>query len=363
MNIIDLFSGCGGLSLGFKWAGFKTVLAVDNFKDANETLTKNLGHDTSDQTLSSDSGKIIKAMLGNSNIDGIIGGPPCQGFSTVGTMDINDPRNSLYLAFKSVVEEYRPRFFLIENVANILKMGRGQFARGIVSELSELGYNVSKPAILNSADYGVPQNRKRAFFIGVRDGWYDYPDASYSYVSTKDALDDLPLVKYGFSGTSPVEYRTDPKNNFQMMMRNDSKMVYNHNYTNHTSQTQKIISMIPDGGKITDIDPKYWKIRNYNKAFQRMNSKEPSHTIDTGHRNYFHYSENRIPSVRECARIQSFPDNYIFYGSKTSQYRQIGNAVPPILAKNIAENLHPNSISAINKYNINEQLEFQLNEK
>ena len=118
--------------------------------------------------------------------------------------------------------------------------------------------------------------------------------------------------------------------------------------------------MIPDGGKISSIDSKYWKIRKYNKAFQRMNSKEPSHTIDTGHRNYFHYSENRIPSVRECARLQSFPDDYIFYGSKTSQYRQVGNAVPPLLAEKIAINLKPNKISMRNKTLINEQIASQL---
>ena len=119
-------------------------------------------------------------------------------------------------------------------------------------------------------------------------------------------------------------------------MRGNSDILFNHEPTRHTDQTKEIISMIPDGGNISDLPKEYWNVRKYNKAFQRMNSKLPSNTIDTGHRNYFHYKENRVPSVRESARIQSFPDSYEFLGSKTSQYKQVGNAVPPLLAKVVA---------------------------
>ena len=122
-------------------------------------------------------------------------------------------------------------------------------------------------------------------------------------------------------------------------MRINSTGLYNHEPTNHSQQTKEVISMIPDGGKISDLPEEYWNIRKYNKAFQRMNSKLPSNTIDTGHRNYFHYAENRVPSVRESARIQSFPDNFVFTGSKTSQYKQVGNAVPPLLAEKIAKKI------------------------
>ena len=131
-------------------------------------------------------------------------------------------------------------------------------------------------------------------------------------------------------------YKDNEVSEYQKLMRKDSDMIYNHNETKHTEQTKNIISMIKDGGRISDLPEEYWGIRKYNKAFQRMNSKEPSHTIDTGHRNYFHYKENRVPSVRECARIQSFPDKFVFIGSKTSQYKQVGNAVPPLLAEEIA---------------------------
>ena len=122
-------------------------------------------------------------------------------------------------------------------------------------------------------------------------------------------------------------------------MRKNSKRIINHENTNHEDQTISVISKIRDGGTIHDLDKKYWEIRKYNKTFQRMNSKLPSLTIDTGHRNYFHYKANRIPTVRECARLQSFPDNFVFKGSKTSQYKQVGNAVPPLLSELFAKNL------------------------
>ena len=122
-------------------------------------------------------------------------------------------------------------------------------------------------------------------------------------------------------------------------MRKNSKGIYNHQITKHSYQTKEIISLIPDGGKIKDLPKEYWEIRKYNKAFERMNSKQPSNTVDTGHRNYFHYSKNRIPTVRENCRLQSFSDSFIVLGSRTSQYKQIGNAVPPLLAKAIAEEI------------------------
>jgi DNA (cytosine-5)-methyltransferase 1 len=119
-------------------------------------------------------------------------------------------------------------------------------------------------------------------------------------------------------------------------MRKGSTLVMNHEPTKHSDKTVEIISMIPDGGSIKSLPSKFWEVRKFNKAFQRMNSKQPSLTIDTGHRNYFHFKENRIPTVRESARIQSFPDSFEFLGSKTSQYMQVGNAVPPLLAYEIA---------------------------
>ena len=132
-------------------------------------------------------------------------------------------------------------------------------------------------------------------------------------------------------------YLCGPQNEYQKWIRNDSQIVLNHQITKHSDQTKQIISMIPNGGKIKDLPREYWEIRKYNKAFERMSSTRPSNTVDTGHRNYFHYSENRIPTARENARLQSFPDTFEFLGTRTSQYKQIGNAVPPLLAYAIAQ--------------------------
>ena len=136
-----------------------------------------------------------------------------------------------------------------------------------------------------------------------------------------------------------MDYRCEPQNEYQKLMRNNSKTVKNNQITIHSEQTKNIISMIPDGGKIKDLPPEFWTVRKYNKAFERMGSKRQSNTVDTGHRNYFHYSENRIPTVRENARLQSFTDDFEFLGSKTSQYKQVGNAVPPLLAQAVAEEI------------------------
>lgn len=173
--------------------------------------------------------------------------------------------------------------------------------------------------------------------MGVKNRDFIFPKVFDYKVSSSDALSDLPSLESLdlFSGY----YLTEPQNKYQKMMRQSSDEILNHEPTKHTDQTRKIISMIPDGGKISDLPEEYWNVRKYNKAFQRMNSKLPSNTIDTGHRNYFHYSENRVPSVRESARIQSFPDDFEFIGSKTSQYKQVGNAVPPLLARVIAEEI------------------------
>ena len=153
-------------------------------------------------------------------------------------------------------------------------------------------------------------------------------------VSTSMAIDDLPSLKSKLSSKS---YDKEAHNEFQKLMRKDSTVLLNHEGTQHTEQTINIISLVPDGGGIKDLPEEYYKVRNYNNAFRRMDSKKPSNTIDCGHRNYFHYKENRVPTVRESARIQSFPDLYEFKGSKTSQYTQVGNAVPPLLAYSIAK--------------------------
>ena len=333
-KVIDLFCGCGGLSYGFERAGFEIKLAIDLWEDAILTYNHNhknkVGklldiHDLTDQELEEFKGKI----------DGIIGGPPCQGYSTVGTRDINDPRNHLYIEYCRVVEKVQPEFFLIENVRGLLTLGNGMFKKDIIERFSKLGYNV-KFKLLNAADYGIPQNRHRVFFIGLKNNKdYKFPEEEAKIVTTKEAIGDLPSLE------SDSIKLLEPSSDYQKLMRENNleNIILNHDITNHIEQTINVISKVPDGGNIKDLPEEYWNIRKYNKAFQRMNSKKPSNTIDTGHRNYFHYKYNRIPTVRESARIQSFPDDFEFLGTKTSQYKQVGNAIPPLLAYKIAKSI------------------------
>lgn len=335
-KVIDLFCGAGGLSKGFEKAGFDVELAIDMWEDAIKTYNHNhkkpVGHCIDIHSLSDE-----YLLEFQNKIAGVIGGPPCQGYSTVGTRDVNDPRNHLYLEYCRVVEKVKPEFFVIENVKGLVTLNKGAFKDDIIKRFTEMGYNVNFE-VLNASSYGVPQNRLRAFFVGVRNSEFKFPLPEAKKITTKEALSDLPSLD-GRSNVSNI-YKTTPQNEYQKIMRkNAPSLLLNHEPTKHTEQTKRIISMIPDGGKISDLPKEYWEIRKYNKAFQRMNSNLPSNTIDTGHRNYFHYEENRVPSVRESARIQSFVDNFEFLGSKTSQYKQVGNAVPPLLSYSIAKQI------------------------
>lgn len=336
-KIIDLFCGCGGLSLGFEQAGFKPVLAIDMWEDAINTYNYNRVdkvaicediHNYTDEEL--------KKLNKNNDIVGVIGGPPCQGYSTVGTRDIADPRNQLYLEYYRVVKCIQPDFFVLENVKGLLTLSNGFFKNDIIQRFTALGYHVSYE-IVNAAYYGVPQRRERVIFVGLKQGVFRFPKPNKTDIlSAKDGIGDLPCLDSLPINEAVKTYRTDPQNAFQKEMRKGSTVVLNHDITVHSEQTKSIISMLPDGGKIKDLPSEYWNVRKYNKAFERMSSTKPSNTVDTGHRNYFHYSENRIPTVRENCRLQSFPDTFEVLGSRTSQYKQIGNAVPPMLAKAIA---------------------------
>lgn len=335
-KIIDLFCGCGGLSLGFEMAGFEIKYAIDMWEKAINTYNYNRENKVAEcRDIHELTEKMLETMKKDQDIVGVIGGPPCQGFSKVGTRDINDPRNHLYLEYCRVVKTINPDFFVLENVGGLLSLSKGMFKDDIVKRFSKLGYNVEFEELC-AADYGVPQNRKRVFFVGMKKGKFLFPEKENKVVTSKEAIGDLePLtVENGMLEFQP--YRSEPQNDYQKMMRGNLKEVTNHQITMHTQKTIDIISMVPDGGTIYDLPDEYWEVRKYRKGFERMPSSKPCHTVDTGHRNYFHYAENRIPTARENARLQSFPDKYVFLGTKTDQYKEIGNAVPPLLAYSIA---------------------------
>lgn len=344
-TVMDLFCGCGGLSYGFMKKGFKVVLGVDNWKEALETFAANHGDaKTCEADLSAVTPEEIAARFSipRDGIDVIIGGPPCQGFSIAGKRQSEDPRNKLYKGFVSFVDHFRPRAFIMENVPNLVAMEGGAIRDQIISDFEKIGYGVSYK-VLRASDYGVPQHRRRVVFVGLRDGGkFDFPEPSHGkerlpFVSSIEALADLPDA----SLPNGITYPSKPSSEFQKMMREDSVGVFNHETTHHAEKTVEIISLVPDGGNYKDLPENLRHTRKVNIAWTRIKSWEPSFTIDTGHRHHFHYSYNRIPTVRESARIQSFPDRFIFQGSKTSQYKQVGNAVPPLLAENLAASLLP----------------------
>ena len=339
LNAIDLFCGCGGLSYGFEKAGYNILLGIDNDVKALETFelnhkgSKTICGDITAVTYERD----IKPLIGNKEIDVIIGGPPCQGMSLSGPRKFDDPRNKLYLTYIHLVEEIQPRAFVIENVPGLVGLFGGQIKDSILQKFTNMGYNIQYK-ILCAADYGVPQNRKRVVFVGIKKGHFEYPAVMEEKVSCSMALSDLPTLENEL-GDENVPYLTKPQNHYQKLMRKNSQMVMNHVAASHSEKVKKIISLVPDGGNYKDLPDEYANSRNFHVAWTRFASDKPAPTIDTGHRHHFHYKYNRVPTVRECARLQSFPDDFIFLGNKTQQFRQVGNAVPPLMAQCIAEQL------------------------
>lgn len=351
MNVIDLFCGCGGFSMGFHQAGFRIAYGIDNWKDATVTYQHNFPEAViSNEDITTIRGKDILAATGLTadDIDVIIGGPPCQGFSLSGKRMLEDPRNRLYKSFVDIVADLLPSVFVMENVPGLIRLFDGRVKDEVIRDFSQLGYHVQM-RILSADRFGVPQQRQRVFFVGINQEKikntkeFVFPSETYGegtgrpLVTCEDAISDLDFIPDDRVVGECVDYQLPPQCEYQSMMRKNSTKVLNHSATLHTEKTKRIIAMVPDGGNYKDLPQELWSTRKVNIAWTRMNSKKPCFTIDTGHNHHFHYKENRVPTVRESARIQSFPDHFEFIGIKTSQLRQVGNAVPPLLAQAIAE--------------------------
>lgn len=342
-TVVDLFSGAGGLSKGFLDAGFNVVLGVDHDDMALKTFKANHG---AAETLkldlfNHDNLKYITDFLKDRciNLDVLVGGPPCQGYSLAGPRDVNDDRNTLYEAMVKLASLTKPKVVVLENVPGLLKLYDGKGAKRIFNDFSELGYKMSAE-ILYAPNYGIPQIRKRVIFVGLlnTNETFNYPTPildKKDYITCEDAIGDLPSLEHDM-GTDFVPYPNEPKTEYQNLMRKDSDGIYNHLGTSHSEKTIHLISMVPEGKNYKSLPEPYCNQFKYNEALTRYHSKKPSLTINTGHRSHFHYKWNRIPTVRESARLQSFPDNFIFYGNKSQQYRQVGNAVPPLLGYAVA---------------------------
>ena len=345
-KVVDLFCGAGGLSRGFMDAGFDVVLGVDFDDDALKTFEKNHG-DAKAMKLdlfNHDNILEIKRFLDRKKIklDVLVGGPPCQGFSLAGKREEDDKRNILYSAMVKTAKLLKPRVVVLENVPGMLTLYNGLGKQRIFDDFSNLGYKMSVK-VLYAPDYGVPQIRRRAVFVGLlnEEKGFEYPLPlldKESYVTCSEAISDLPSLvdDTDYSLDRVREYLTEPTSRYQKEMRKHSRFVYNHYPTKHAQKTISNIAKIPDGGNYKDLPKEESKRFKYHESLHRYASNKPSLTIDTGHRTHFHYKYNRIPTVRECARLQSFPDDFIFTGSKQHPYKQVGNAVPPLLGKAIA---------------------------
>ena len=350
MNAIDLFAGCGGLSKGFMDAGFDIIVGVDNDQAALNTFEKNHqggialnAHLSKQETFDE-----IKKIAGDRNIDVIIAGPPCQGFSLTGPRNFDDPRNKLYLAVLEMVKQFQPKGFIIENVPGMATMYNGQVKDEILRRFREMGYNV-ECKILCAADYGVPQIRRRLVFMGIRNdiGLPLFPTPildSYHYVTCREALDDLPSRENEL-GKEEDRYESSPHTDYQRLMRGNCTILYNHVATAHKQFVKDTIALVPEGGNWKNLPAGVGESRKFHEAWTRYDGNKPSRTIDTGHRNHFHYQYNRVPTIRENARLQSFPDDFVFTGTRTQQNRQVGNAVPPLLGQALGKKI----LSIINK--------------
>ncbi|MEI8128830.1 MAG: DNA cytosine methyltransferase [bacterium] len=341
-KVLDLFCGCGGLSYGFEMAGCDILLGIDNDIAALKTFEKNhRGAKSICTDITQISKKDISNLINVSDIDIIVGGPPCQGMSLSGPRKFHDPRNKLYLSYIRLVSEIMPKIFVIENVPGLASLFEGQIKNSILEEFAKLGYTVSY-RIINTADFGVPQKRRRIIFVGYKNNHlfnFDNIQCVNEYVTCHDALSDLPALDADFLGAEVQEYVSNPKNTYQKAMRRKSKVVKNHIAAQHSEHVKQIISLVPEGGNYKDLPDEYKNTRNFHVAWTRFDGEQPAPTIDTGHRHHFHYKYNRVPTVRESARLQSFPDHFEFLGTKTQQFKHVGNAVPPLFAMQLAEQI------------------------
>ncbi len=307
MKVISLFSGCGGLDLGFIKAGMEIVWANDLYADAVETYKKNIGdHITLKSILEVKSSEIP-------DCDGVIGGFPCQGFSHANTgRNVDDTRNFLYREFVRVIKDKKPKFFVAENVKGILSLGEGKVFQKIIKDFSSCGYEV-RYHLFNAADYGVPQRRERVFIFGIRKD-IDFDETQFPPNPTHAKEKTTSKVKKWVSIGDALAKIPEPG-------MEDPKKIPNHTGTK-------------------------FKLKNNGYLGHRqIDPSQPSPTITArgdekgGVVIIHHPSNKRRLTVREAAAVQSFPLNYFFVGNNTSGYRQIGNAVPPVLATEIAKSV------------------------
>ena len=308
-SVVDLFAGAGGMSLGFEMAGFEVVTAVELVDIAADTHELNFPNCAVHR---GDIANFIPSkVLKEKKVRVVVGGPPCQGFSVAGKRDPNDPRNRLFREFVRVVDELRPDYFVMENVPGILTMKGGKVKEAILEAFAEIGYPNVSIAILEAASLGVAQIRARAIFIGNRHG----------------LPNPFPAPKLTPDGYLPIEHAIGDLPAWERIPE------INHEWTKHSKKFEERISNVPAGGSLYET---------FMDAYKRQYKGVPSMTIKENHGGtHIHPTLNRCISAREMARLQSFPDDFVFCGPMKKAMWQIGNAVAPLMAKAIAEAIAP----------------------
>lgn len=308
-NFIDLFSGAGGLSCGMVMAGFNPIASVEIMPEAVETYKYNFieKHKFNEQVETRDirdpeiKNKLYNSVQGK-KVDVIVGGFPCQGFSMAGYRVVDDPRNSLYREMKEIVEKLQPEIVVMENVEGLRSMLNGKVEEMIIEDYKKIGYDINL-TVLNSADYGVPQFRKRVIFIGNRIGVTNY--------HPKPLFNENNYMTLGNAISRFMDVPENPD--------------INHVFSKHTVEMQKRLEAVPEGKSL---------YKNYSDAWKKSPWDKPSCTIKENHGGTnIHPKLPRCLTAREMAALQSFPDDFIFKGSKKWQLVQIGNAVPPLMGK------------------------------
>ncbi len=372
-KVISLFSGAGGFSYGFSMAGHKPIFGAEINQDACQTYEENIGSKCHNIDISTIDPNFFINELGSKSPFAIIGGPPCQGFSTAGSRKSNDPRNRLIFNYLNIVNRLKPRWFIFENVEGLLTSACGDSITSLVREFLAIGYNVRVEKV-NMASYGVPQTRKRVLIVGNNIGLkFNFPEEQFSYDSGKSKkqsrLPFAPTLDSALSGLGhPTRSKSDfanyidptPSTEYDRLMRNGNSANLITDHFDRTTQNDALrYSHLSCGQTMKDMPEEFWHESFKRRAFRRVSDGTPTEkrggapsgikrlhgslqslTITgAASREFIHPRENRTLTIRECARIQSFPDSFQFSGNAASKIQQIGNAVPPLGAKFFAHHI------------------------
>lgn len=364
MNVLDLFAGAGGISVGLKKAKFNIVLANEINKEFAYTYKKN---HIETEMVCRDISDFVKSLSNYKNltIDLVVGGPPCQGFSMAGARIrkkntlLDDPRNFLFKKYFETVQFFEPKYFIFENVEGITTLNNGAFLNEIVNLFTDKNNFNKGPyflsyKVLSVNDFGVPQRRKRFIMIGSKKPIPNLKEIIDSYLkqllpsskykqkpNIRDAISDLNFLESG-EGCDIQKYNEKPLSKYQKIIRGNQTNLYNHIATKHNKLALKRISVLKPGDSRKDLNDSNLIKSVHSGAYARMRWNEQAVTVTTrfdtpSGGKFIHPEKNRTITPREAARIQSFPDNFIFYGSKGKISTMIGNAVPPIFAEFLGE--------------------------